>query len=117
MNEHPSNALLQALSVNALEGEQRESLLEHLAECDDCLGSFDDLWRRRFSDASEPASPDPDPQTATRLENRVFSRIHVASLAGSFLWLATDGILWVILGLLNPLLDSKPSGQGKGADR
>lgn len=104
MTEHPENLL--AFVSGQLSEPEAEAVISHLAECDRCLTTVDDLWQDSLRHLTERPSPSLDQETAKRLEGRLLRQIHRTDLGGRAVWLGTAGLLDTTLTLAPSLVDT-----------
>lgn len=106
MNQHPAPSELRELVSRTLDAlNEEQELLEHLSECDECFQAYEDLWAEASTQLPNFADVFLDSSDASRLEARLFRRLHVASLATASSWLVTEGFLHVLVGVLVPVVE------------
>lgn len=109
MKGHPSDEVLQAMLRAELARSARNELIDHVAECDQCFAVVEELWIGILDDQADLSRLHLDSVASRRIEDRLFSQIHAASLAVAASRLATTGFLEVTIGLLRPILDLPPA--------
>lgn len=92
-----------------------ESVLSHLAECEQCLAAADQLWAEQPAQRAIATKIDLEPDVASRVRQKLVSRIHLADVNVTALRLGTVGFWRVALGILRPLMRS-PRRHKKGID-
>jgi hypothetical protein len=117
MNRHPAASELRELVLRTLDArEEEQALLEHLSRCDECFQVYEDLWAEASGDLPDLNYVFLDSSGGRRLEERLFHRIHVASLGTASGWLVTEGFLHVVVGVLLPIVsfDRAPTSRARG---
>lgn len=104
MRDHPDN--LRAFVNGQLNEAETDIILNHLAECDQCLRIVDQLWAEYPTDLAYKAIPELDPITAKRLEKRLVKQIHRSDLSGRMVWLGTAGLMNTHLTILGPMVEA-----------
>ena len=104
MNEHPSAQQLEGLLKGELDVARAAAVVEHLEGCDACLHLAERLWPAVGPLAGEEAIPLLAPEASSAIEDRLLGRIRDAAVGTELAWLATGGLLSVILVLLGSLL-------------
>lgn len=100
MNEHVNIRLLEALVRGELSEDEFEVVSQHTSHCDTCLAHLDQLWAPlRLSETQVPAL---DPRQAKRMERQLVRHLHREALSANMIWLATKGLLKVMLTLIRP---------------
>ncbi|MEW5987740.1 MAG: hypothetical protein AB1791_13990 [Chloroflexota bacterium] len=83
-----------------------ESVLSHLAECEQCLAAADQLWAKQPVQRVMAAKVELEPEAANRVHQKLVNHIHLADLNVTALRLGTVGFWRVALGILRPLMRS-----------
>ncbi len=102
--DHPQNLL--AFVNGQLSETETTTILSHLAQCDQCLATVDQLWAEHPVGLASRAVPELDPIAAKRLENRLVKRIHRSDLGGRVVWLGTVGLMNTHLVMFGPMLET-----------
>lgn len=105
MSSHPGEHELAALASDAVGGEQRDELLEHVCNCDECFTRYELAWRAVLKELPSLSTVMLDGATAERIEVEVLRRVRLAQLGTDLSRLATSGLLQVFVTLVRPLVD------------
>lgn len=101
---HPEDLL--AFVSGQLTEAETEAVINHLAECDDCLETVDLLWNSQSAEVGPRSISSLDAITVQRLEQQLLRRIHRSNLAGRAVWLGTSGLVETYLTMLPPLVET-----------
>ena len=94
---------LAAFIKGSLTDIESETILTHLEECEHCLSIVDSLWEEGgWQDSNSNLRLDHD--TAARLEQKLYRRIHRSQLAGDVVTLGTRGMFETVFALLAPFI-------------
>ena len=100
---HPDADELSALMRGALEEERSEELLEHVENCEACFAAAEAFWQGR-PEGRLSALSEPEPGDLPTLERQVLRRLHATTLGEQATQLASSGFVYVVIGLLAPVL-------------
>lgn len=100
VNKHYDYFFLEAMVKGKLSEAQVEEVSQHVSECESCLAQLDQLWATTLR-IPEPV-PRLEPQQAKRMERELVRHLHREALGANMIWLATKGLLNVILTLIRP---------------
>ena len=103
-SNHITRERLEHFVSGRLTDHESDQVMAHLAECDVCLSSTDELWASQPVGEAVSYIVDLDADTATRVERKLVRKIHRSNMTGSVVRLGTQGFLSVMLGLLRPLM-------------
>ena len=104
MNDrHLSAEDIQSYIELTLDEPENEQVIAHLSTCDTCLLAVEAAWEK---------IPQPNLEES-KVKTRLWQNINRSNLAGSLLGLGIQGFLKTIVGLLSPLLRSKPNKKDK----
>lgn len=101
---HPELDVLISLLEGELSDGAGKELFQHIVDCPRCFGACEDIWREGVQRAPA-ASVDLDAATASQVEQDLLRRLHRTRMAENVVELASQGFLFVILRLLQPIAD------------
>ncbi len=107
VNEHPNS--LEAFVEGRLNEHETQTILEHLAECDQCLADVDLLWGRDLGRPDGLQMPDLDPIVSSRLHRYLLRRIHMSQLTRDIVLLGTRSLVGVAVALIRPVMNIRRS--------
>lgn len=113
MTSHPPDELLQSILQAELDRATRNELIDHVADCERCFALVEELWASACNEQADLSLVHLDAMASRRIESRLFSQIHAASLTAAASRLATTGFLEVTIGLLRPILDFPPASANR----
>ena len=102
MNQLCDEATLRAFAEGQLDEEEAQKVLELFLEDDDCLAAMDRIWAEQAQLKDE--SPAIESNAAARLEEMILARIRRTDLGGNVVNLGTQGLMKVLLALIQPFV-------------
>lgn len=102
MNPLCDEATLRAFAEGKLSEEDAQKVLELFLEDDNCLAAMDKIWaeQAQLNDTSPPI----ESNAAAKLEEMILARIRRTDLGGNVVKLGTQGLMKVLLALIQPFV-------------